>query len=219
MHPFQNHLIEYISGKKLMNRWRVDYFEMKQLYPQIQHILKVRYDEGSMRELIIGLGSNRPIPAAGLSIGIPKHLAPIRFPQTEKTLKLAVFKLTEVEAVEKTYFEVETDKIEHCSTKATSEDETFFPELNLRHPMLKETVAYIQAIGCENFKGDDAIQFLEKKNIRFDYPNIPKGQVETLVSWLKEKGMSNRVIALILDWPRIRNGQVQLDSVIRRLPR
>jgi len=151
MHPFQNHLIEYISGKKLMNRWSVDYFEMTQLYPKVQHILKVRYDEGSMRGLITGLGIDRPIPAVGLSIGMPKHLAPIRFPQTEKTLKLAVFKLIEVEAVEKTYFAAETDKIEHSYTEASKED------------LLLKYVAFADAFSAE--EKEKTGQFPDNKKI------------------------------------------------------
>jgi len=86
-------------------------------------------------------------------------------------------------------------------------------------PQLEEVVTYIQTIGCRKFKNDDAIQFLEKKNIRFDCPSLSKKQVGYLVSWLRDEDISSRIIALILDWPRIKDKTVKINSVIRKLPR
>jgi len=84
---------------------------------------------------------------------------------------------------------------------------------------LEDAVMYIQEIGCKKLKTDEVIQLLEKKNICFDYPNLSKGQIESVVNWLRERDISMRVIALILDWKRIQNEAVELESTKRSLQR
>lgn len=84
---------------------------------------------------------------------------------------------------------------------------------------LEEAVAYIQLISCQKLKTDEIIQLLEKKNIRFDYPNLSEKQLEAMLDWLREKNVSIRVIALILDWPRIKKREVKLESTQRVLQR
>jgi hypothetical protein len=80
-------------------------------------------------------------------------------------------------------------------------------------------LAHIKAIGCKKIPNDEVIQLLEKKGIRYDYQKMTKDEVKAIVSRLRENEISNRIIALILDWPRIQNRKVKLESVIRRLPR
>jgi hypothetical protein len=101
--------------------------------------------------------------------------------------------------------------------KENGADEKIKPEII--RPQLEKTVNYIKTIDCSKLTNDEIIQLLEKKKIRFDYERLPKIQIQELINWLRGQNISNRVIALILQWPKIKSGDVKLNSVIRSMQR
>jgi hypothetical protein len=80
-----------------------------------------------------------------------------------------------------------------------------------------DLVEYLLATDQGKMKTNDVIQLLESKNIRFDFPNMPKEEKKNMVNELRGIGLSKRIVALILDWQRIKSKQVKLNSTMRRL--
>jgi hypothetical protein len=84
---------------------------------------------------------------------------------------------------------------------------------------LEKVMEYLMATDQEKIKTNDVIQLLENKNIRFDFPNMSKEEQRENVQDLLERGLNKRMVALILDWQRIKSKQVQLKSTERTIAR
>jgi hypothetical protein len=96
---------------------------------------------------------------------------------------------------------------------------SFAGQVEIESENFAKVVGHFKTIGCSKIKDDEVVQLLEKNGIRYDHPKMTKDEVKAIVSRLRENEISNRIIALILEWPRIQNRKVKLESVIRRLPR
>lgn len=91
--------------------------------------------------------------------------------------------------------------------------------LRQRIDPMGDLIKFLLASDQAKMKTNDVILLLENKKIRFDFPSMTEEEQRERVHDLYNKGLEDRMIALILDWPRVKNKQVQLASAKRNVSR
>jgi len=86
----ENGLFEYISGPSFIKRWGVDYVEMKQLYKKFNNYLTAYYDSELEKNQNKDWQSTLRIVT----------------PYNEKEFKMAIFKISEIEKLEREHPEI-----------------------------------------------------------------------------------------------------------------
>jgi hypothetical protein len=82
-----------------------------------------------------------------------------------------------------------------------------------------DLIKFLLATDQVKMKTNDVILLLENKKIRFDYPSMTKEERIERIHDLHDKGLDDRMIALILDWPSVKNKQRKLTSAKRDVSR
>lgn len=88
---------------------------------------------------------------------------------------------------------------------------------NLNNLGIEEVVKILKNTDPGKATTEKVIQLLKSNNIFFDYPSMPISDKQEKVRAWKKEGLSNRVIALILDWKGIENKTIKIESVERAI--